>query len=125
MLGGKSVGKVNFSSDNLLNLKFTKNVKGYDAYQVDVSLDKVLEDYRFYENFYTEAKQYIAKLESEITKLRNENREKDVELAKVNKRIDGIEDDAKVSSGNLALLQRISALEKVLYSKGIDPSRIR
>ena len=44
--------KLNYCADDLLNLKFKKNVKGYDAYHVDSTLDKVISDLRYYENFY-------------------------------------------------------------------------
>ncbi len=118
-------GKVNFNSNSLFDVKFAKNVKGYDAYQVDMTLDKVLDDYRFYESFYQEAKTYIAKLESDIKKLNDESRKKDIEIARIKKRIEGIKDNTNVSSENIDLLQRINALERVLYSKGIDPTKIR
>ncbi|MCQ2793324.1 MAG: DivIVA domain-containing protein [Bacilli bacterium] len=118
-------GKINFNSITLCDLKFAKNVKGYDAYQVDVALDRVIDDYHFYENFYKEAKDYIAKLESDVKKLRDETRKKDIEIARINKRIEGIKDKTNVSSENIDLLQRINALEKALYAKGIDPTKIR
>jgi DivIVA domain-containing protein len=117
--------KINFNSETLNNLKFTKNVKGYDPYQVDVSLDKVVSDYRFYEAFYIEAKDYISKLEGEIKKSRDEIRSKDIEIAKINKRIAGIKDKTNVSSENIELLQRIDLLERALYSRGIDPTKIK
>lgn len=118
-------GKINYTTQSLLDLQFSKNVKGYDAYQVDVALDKVLDDYRFYEKFYNEAKEYIAKLESDIKKYRDEIREKDIELSKVTKRIEGIKDNQNVSTENMDLLQKIDAYERVLYSKGIDPTKIK
>ncbi len=117
--------KINFTVDTLLNLKFDKNVKGYDAYQVDVTLDKILDDFRYYENFYNEAKQYISTLESNVKTLRDENRAKDIEIARLSKRFDGIENRSNVSNENIDLLRRIDALERALYAKGVDPSRIK
>lgn len=117
--------KINFDSNTLLNLKFSKNVKGYDAFQVDSSLDKVVDDYRFYESFYKEAKDYIAELEGNIKKLKDDARKKDVEIAKYQKRLEGIKDKTNVTSENIDLLQRINALEKALYSRGIDPNKIK
>lgn len=118
-------GKLNFNSQTLYDLQFTKNVKGYDAYQVDVALDKVLNDYRFYEKFYLEAKDYIAKLESDIKKYTDEIRQKDVELARISKRIDGIKDSSNVSTENMQLLQKIALLERELYRRGVDPTKIK
>lgn len=117
--------KMNFTSNTLLNLKFSKNVKGYDAYQVDVTLDQILHDYHFYESFYAEAKQYIATLENTVKTQKDELRKKDIEIAKISKRIEGIKNATNVSSDNINLLQRISALEKALYLKGVDPSKIK
>ncbi len=118
-------GKLNFDSNSLLNLKFEKNVKGYDAYQVDVTLDQILADYRFYESFYTEAKQYIAELENRVKKQNDELRKKDVEIAKISNRLGGINNRANVSQENMNLLKRIDLLERALYKKGVDPTKIK
>ena len=117
--------KLHFTSETLLNLKFDKNVKGYDAYQVDVALDRALMDYRFYENFYSEAKDYIARLEKQVKKLQDENREKDVQLAKLKNRFDGIKSNTQVGQNNLELLRRIDKLERELYARGVDPEKIK
>lgn len=117
--------KIHYTSETLLNEKFEKNVKGYDAYQVDVTLDRVLEDYRFYENFYLEAKDYIAKLEKEIRKYKKNLQDQEVELAKLKNRFSGIKDNTKAGSDNLALLKRIDRLERELYARGVDPEKIK
>ena len=117
--------KIHFKSVDLLNVKFDKNVKGYDAYQVDFTLDRVISDYRFYESFYKEAKDYIAKLECEVRKLKEEDRKKDVELAKYKNRFEGIKDDSNVSRENLSLLKRIDRLERELYARGVDPNKLK
>lgn len=117
--------KIHFNSESLLDVKFDKNVKGYDPYQVDVTLDKIIIDYRFYESFYHEAKEYIAKLEKEVKKLNDDNRKKDVELAKYKNRFDGIKDDSNVSKENFNLLRRIDKLERELYARGVDPNKIK
>ena len=117
--------KIHFTSETLLNLKFDKNVKGYDAYQVDVTLDRVLADYRFYESFYNEAKEYIARLEKDVKKLKDEGRNKDIELAKLKNRFTGISEDTKAGKDNLALLRRIDKLERELYARGVDPEKIK
>ncbi len=117
--------KLNFNSNSLLNLKFAKNVKGYDAYQVDTTLDQILSDYHFYETFYSEAKQYIATLENRVKKQNDEIRSKDLEIAKISKRLEGIDNRSNVSNENMTLLKRIDALERALYKKGVDPTKIK
>ena len=55
---------MNFNSKSLLDVKFKKNVKGYDAYEVDKTLDDVITDYKFYEQTLAENKQAISELET-------------------------------------------------------------
>lgn len=116
---------LNFTAKTLLEKTFTKNVKGYDPLEVDGTLDKVIEDYRHYEKFSAEARPYIIRLESDVTKLKNAVQERDVEIARLKNRLSGIKDDPQVSRGNINLLKRIDALEKALYRKGVNPNSIK
>ena len=63
MTGG--IITMNYNSKSLLDVKFKKNVKGYDAYQVDSTLDQVIDDYKFYEKTLEENRQTISSLESQ------------------------------------------------------------
>lgn len=119
------MAKLSFDSNKLLNVKFTKNVKGYDAYQVDVTFDKIIEDYRFYESFYDQAKEYISKLEKDVGKQKDTIHSLEIEVAKYKKRFEGIPDNVNVTSENINLLKKIAAYEKVLYQHGIDPKKIK
>lgn len=116
---------LNFTSQALLDKVFAKNVRGYDPLEVDGTLDKVIEDYRYYETFMAEARPYINRLESDITSLRNELSRSEVEIARLSNRLSGIKDDPGVAKENYKLLKRIDALEKALYRKGINPDGIK
>ena len=119
--------KLNYSAKSLLDVKFTKNVKGYDPYQVDKALDKAIEDYENYEKYHKESAEYIRKLETDVQKLKDTVRNQEVEIARLNNRSKDLNADgnANVNSNNIDLLRRISQLEKALYQKGVDPTKIK
>ncbi len=116
--------KLNFTSVSLLNYEFTPNVKGYDPLQVDETFDLVISDLRYYENFKSEASDYIQKLENELRELKKANKEYEIEIARLKSRLSNIKDDAVVSKENVELLNYITKLENALYKKGVDPSKI-
>ena len=117
--------KLNFTSKSLLELEFTKNVRGYDPLQVDQALDKVIEDLIHYEKFYEDSVKYIQELESKIYSYRQKEKENEVEFSKLKNRLADIKDDSNVSKENINYLKRINALEKALYQLGVDPSKIK
>ena len=119
--------KLNYSSKSLLDVKFTKNVKGYDPYQVDQALDKAIEDYDAYEKYHKESSDYIRELESSTHELKDRVHELEIEVAKLQNRSRDLNKDADagVNQSNIELLKRISQLEKALYQKGVDPTKIK
>lgn len=119
--------KLNYSAKSLLDVKFTKNVKGYDPYQVDKALDKAIEDYESYEAYHKESAEYIRQLETDVQKLKDTVRNQEVEIARLTNRSKDLNADgnASVNSNNIDLLRRISQLEKALYQKGVDPTKIK
>ena len=117
--------KVIFNSISLGDIKFTGNSKGYNSLEVDTLLDKVIQDYEFYENFYKEAKDYIGKLQKDYKKLKDEKQALEIEISKNKTLIDSIKNKKGVTGDNINLYQRIDALEKALWARGVDPSRIK
>lgn len=115
---------MNYNSQTLLDVKFSKNVKGYDALEVDQTLDEVIEDYKRYEKESNEDKKAIEELKAEVDKLKEEARKNEVEMKRLRKEVDSIPDAPDVNRGNIQLLQRISVLEKALYKKGVDPKKL-
>lgn len=116
--------KLNYTSKSLLEVEFTKNVRGYDPLQVDQTLDKVIEDLSHYERFKEETIPYIQTLERNIYDLKEKIKDNEVEIAKLNNRLSNIKDDTNVSKENMALLKRITTLENALYKLGKDPSKL-
>ena len=117
--------KLNYCADDLLNLKFKKNVKGYDAYHVDSTLDKVISDLRYYENFYKEAKDYIAELESKFKTLRDKNSELEVQISGMKKTIEAIKNKKGANFDNIQLYEKIDKYERYLFKMGVDPTKIK
>ena len=119
--------KINYSAKSVLDIEFTKNVKGYDPYQVDKTLDKVIEDYESYEKYHKESAEYIRKLESDTHELNKKVKELEVEVARLKNRSNDLnkDGDASINRSNIDLIRRISKLEKALYQKGVDPTKIK
>ena len=115
---------MNYNSKTLLDVKFSKNVKGYDAYEVDKTLDDVIEDYAHYEKQSELDKKTINELKEEIGRLNKTLRENEIELKKLENTVKAIPDEPGVSKQNIAYLRRISLLENALYKKGVDPKKI-
>lgn len=68
--------KKNFKADMILNKKFSNELSGYNAVEVDEFFDKVIEDYKNYEedievlkDRFEESNQIIEEKEDEIKKL--------------------------------------------------------
>ena len=115
---------MNYNSKTLLDVKFSKNVKGYDALEVDQTLDMVIEDYDDYEKQLSLDKASIEKLNQEISDLKAAIRKLEVDNKKLKKTVDSIPEGPEVNKSNINLLSRISKLEAALYKKGVDPKKI-
>ena len=115
---------MNYSSKTLGDVKFSANQKGYNALEVDLALDQVIGDYQFYEKYYSDSRSYIEKLEKEIKNLKERVHDKEVEMASLKNKYQGIKPGTVVTDSNINLIKRISRLEEALYKKGVDPTKI-
>ena len=115
---------MNYNSKTLLDVKFSKNVKGYDALEVDQTLDLVIDDYDDYEKQLALDKKSIDKLKKEVADLKEQVRKLEVDNKKLKKTVDSIPSGPQVNKANIDLLTRISKLEAALYKKGVDPKKI-
>ena len=117
--------KINFTSESLLNLKFTKDVRGYDPLEVDETLDRVIQDLSTYEKYKKETTEYIQRIERDIYNLKQTISKLEIENAKLSERLESIGDNPAASRENINLIKRISALEDELYRLGGNPSKIK
>ena len=115
---------LNFSSDELLNVKFKALDRGYDPYQVDELLDRVIEDYRKIED---SVDQTNMEFQRQIDELRRINLSLSQELEKEKNRVKYLPRDQKeVHIDNYELLQRIGKLEMIIFEKlNMNPDDIK
>ena len=118
--------KLNFSSQELLDIKFNNCPQGYDPLQVDQTLDKIIEDYEKLSSSSSPIVD-IEKLAKELEDLKNENLQLKMELEKEKNKWKYVSKDHKdIHIDNFELLQRIGKLEMVIYEKlNMNPDEIR
>ncbi len=116
---------LHYSSKSLLDVQFTADLKGYDAFQVDKVLDDVIDDLKYYEKYYDDSKNYIRQLETEVQKLKEEKKRYELEIGALKNRLQGIKTSQNLNDSNIDLIRRISKLEDALYKKGVDPTTIK
>ena len=115
--------ELNFTSEKLLDIKFPAIVKGYDPYQVDLIIDKIIEDYRLIEA----SNEEIQDLKNEILELKKIKSSLEEQLLKEKNRVKYLPRDQKeVHIDNYELLLRIGKLESIIHDKlGISPDEIK
>ena len=119
--------KTNFTSEELLNKKFSYSKNGYNALEVDKVLDQIIEDYEKYELKSNPSGVDIEKLAKEIESLKKENEQLKAELEKEKNKWKYISRDHKdIHIDNYELLQRIGKLEMVIHEKlNMNPDEIK
>lgn len=100
--------ELHFSSEELLNKKFKTAERGYNPEEVDMVLDQIIEDYRKIE---ANSKIDVKALLNELSELKKEKAELEVDLARQKDKIKYLPKDKVVHIDNYELLQRIGKLE--------------
>ncbi|MCF0107991.1 MAG: DivIVA domain-containing protein [Bacilli bacterium] len=117
--------KLNISSEELLNTKFSAAPRGYEPLEVDTFLDRILRDYRTIEsNHLVDAKE-IDRYKKQIQELEEANKKLEIANAKYEAKLKDIGDNKNVTVENIDLIKRIRALEKALYKAGINPASVK
>lgn len=124
-MGILMANKAKYTPKTILDIKFEKNVKGYNANEVDETLDQIIEDYEYFEKELADAKEYITRLETEDRKLKQELESLKIEYTKIKAKLDRIGDTNGVTKENLDYIVRIRQLERYIYSLGHDPKKIK
>lgn len=117
--------KINFTSKELLDKRFSNTPRGYDPLEVDKVLDKIIEDYETYENI--PVGMDSEKTLRELKELKEANEQLKAELEKEKNKWKYISKDHKdIHIDNYELLQRIGKLEMIIYEKlHMNPEEIR
>lgn len=131
--------RLELNAKAILEKKFAKNVKGYDASEVDEFLDCVIRDYQKFALYHRDMEAHAQALEEKLASIRSGNEEneknrqktlerlKELELenASLHNKLDGIKPGDNPTVENLEYIQRINALEDYLYRIGVDPRTIK
>ena len=117
--------KLMLASEEILNKQFTIAPKGYNAFEVDEFLDRVLRDYRTIESNYLMAAREIEEMKKRIEELESTNRNNELLVSKYKKRLENIKDNDNVSEDNIDLIKKLRAYEKFLWNNGFNPNTIK
>ncbi len=120
--------KTNLTEEKILNKKFKKDVKGYDALEVDKYLDLIMLDYKEFLNEISKLKDEIFVLRRENESLKADIRDKETVISIERSKQAVLEKNKNYSSEQLDpidLLQRCGKYEVKLHELGVDPSKIK
>ena len=115
--------KLNYDAKSILNIKFSANQKGYDSLEVDTVFDKIIEDYEVAIASINELVKENEKQEAKVDELKKEIEHLTLELVSIRKKYETLKSTNSVNEDNYALLQKISAYERALYKKGVNPKK--
>lgn len=113
------------SSKEILNKVFKGVPRGYDPYEVDQYLDKIISDYQKVEENVLLAKDENQKLLNRIKELEKQNQNLEIELGKYKTKYDKIKPTDNVTDDNINLIKRIRTLETFLWQNGYNPNSIK
>ena len=127
------------SAKAIYDKKFPKDIKGYDAYEVDAFLDLIIADYTNMENFLVQNDEYVDRLKQQLDDLMRENgvlKETKKNLLAENQRLEqqvgsfqnrfnGIKESDAPNKENLRLIQQINVLTEQLKGKGYSDEEIQ
>ena len=117
--------KLVLSSKEILNKTFKVAPKGYNAFEVDEFLDKILRDYQTIEKNYLVEADMVKSLETRIKTLEDENKDLSVELSRYKKKFQNIKENDNVTESNIDLVKKINIYEKFLWNHGFNPKTIK
>ncbi len=115
--------ELKLNAKEILDKAFTKNVKGYNALEVDEFLDIIIKDYQRVQRYTREMNILNQALEKEVNKLKSEVKNLELDNARLNSITKNIKADDEVSVSNIDLIKRINYLEELCYSNGISPNK--
>jgi DivIVA domain-containing protein len=127
---------IKLSSDNILKKQFRTKVKGYDPDEVDAYLDQIISDYDTFESIVEDLYGQIGKLQRELMdanqKLKTAantakpivsattNQADEVKTYQPSQQQNDVQTESSApkteSSTNMAIIQRISTLERKVYN---------
>ena len=117
--------KLKHSTDEILEHEFKSNTAGYDALEVDMYMDEIVQDYYAIQQYSEKAEARLKELEKENHSLKEQKDKFEAENAVLSEKIKMLSANESGSLANIDLLKRISVLEQALYKLGKDPTKIK
>lgn len=129
-----NLNNIKLSSDDILKKQFRVKVKGYDSEEVDSYLDQIISDYDTFESIVEDLYGQIGKLQRELMDAKKQSAtaineadstaEEGVKTYKLTRQqaaqnIPNHADESdseQAESTNMAIIQRISTLERKVYN---------
>lgn len=123
-----SLEDIKLTPENILKKQFRAKMKGYDQEEVDAYLDQIISDYENYEKIVASLQNQINDLNTQLTQAKQaqvsspkvEVEEDDVKTYNPTKASapsnNYEEDDNNEITTNVAMIQRISTLERKVYN---------
>ena len=117
--------KLVLSAEEIYNKVFPISPRGYDAFQVDEFLDRILKDYETLEANHLMSAEEINMLNERIAQLEKQNKGLEIEIGKYKNRFSNVKTSDNVTEENIHLIKKINAYEKFLWNHGYNPSTIK
>ena len=115
--------KLNYDAKSILNIKFSPAQKGYNSLEIDETFDKIISDYLTTASTIEDLVKENAKHQTKNSELRKQVEALNFELTSLKKKFDALKQASSINGDNYELIQKISAYERVLYKKGINPKK--
>ena len=117
--------KLVLSSEQISEKVFKAVPRGYDPYEVDKFLDRIMRDYEKIETNQLLTNEELDKLNSKIKSLEKEKADLELQLGRLKTKYAGVKEGDKVTDENLDLIKRIRRLETFLWQNGFNPNNIK
>jgi DivIVA domain-containing protein len=119
--------KKSLTAIDILNKKFTADMKGYDPREVDLFLDVVLQDYRQVETFIQHELPVLLQQQQFITSLKKRISDLEIQVADMKDKVNVINANktVEINQDNFLLIKKIGIYEKELFKLGIDPNKLK
>ena len=120
--------ETNLTTEKILDKKFEKDVKGYNALEVDKFLDLIIADYKVLLGEISKLKDEVFSLKRENETLKADIRDKETVISIEKSKLAVLEKNKNYSAEQLDpidLLQRCGKYEVKLSELGVDPSKIK
>jgi DivIVA domain-containing protein len=115
------------NAQDILNKKFTAEVKGYHPHEVDLFLDVVLKDYQTIEDFLKLELPRLKQTEQQVINLKKRIADLEIQVADMKDKVNVINTNktVEINQDNFLLVKKLGIYEKELFKLGIDPNKLK